>query len=699
MSDRKKGEKKIEKKIAAKESKASEPKNEPGISLPAARTEVEKLTTLLEHHNYQYYVMDDPEVSDAEYDKIFQRLQKLETEYPKLVNAYSPTQRVGAKPLEQFQKYRHGVPMLSLANAFKDDDLIAFDERVRKFIDMKDKSTLEYFTELKFDGLSINLVYENGLLVSAATRGDGEVGEDVTENVRTIRAIPLKLKTKKPPSKIEIRGEIILTIKAFESLNRDQANHDEKTFANPRNAAAGSLRQLDPRITAKRPLEGFFYGVGEVQGYEMPETIAEFEDQLKSWGLPVGKWRKVCKGAKEVIQFYHEIETIREDLPFEIDGVVVKLNSFAAQSAAGFVSRAPRGMIAFKYPPKKVVTLVEDIQVQVGRTGALTPVAIVTPVTVGGVIVKRATLHNQDEIDRKDIRIGDQVVIQRAGDVIPEVVQVLKDKRRGDERKFFIPDFCPVCGSPVDKPEGEAVARCTGRNCVAKLRERVKHFVQKDALNVEGMGDKIVDQLVDGGLVKRLPDLFDLTFDDLMSLEGFAEKSSHKLLNSVEASRTPELYRLLFGLGIRHAGEATAKLIAQKFKSFRKILHASEKEFLEIDGVGEEMAKSLVEYFHDKQSEEELEALLQKIDPIEPKASKNAQVFAGRVFVLTGTLPSLSRGDAEKLIEDRGGKVSSSVSKKTDFVLAGADAGSKLDKANDLGVKVIAEDEFLKMTK
>jgi DNA ligase (NAD+) len=665
--------------------------------LSKVRKTIEKLTSELEHHNYQYYVMDDPDITDAEYDKIFKHLQKLETDYPKLQSPHSPTQRVGAEPLAQFQKARHGVPMLSLANAFEDQDIIAFDERVHKFIDAKADTELEYFTELKFDGLSINLTYENGLLIKAATRGDGEVGEDVTENIRTVRSVPLKLKTKKPPKLIEIRGEIILTIKAFESLNRDQLNNGDKVFANPRNAAAGSLRQLDPRITATRPLQGFFYGIGQSDGYKMPGTIAEFEDELKEWGLPVGKWRKVCTGAKAVVSFYHEIENIREDLPFEIDGVVVKLNSFSAQAAAGFVSRAPRGMIAFKYPPKKVTTLVEDIQVQVGRTGALTPVAIVTPVSVGGVMVKRATLHNQDEIDRKDIRIGDHVVIQRAGDVIPEVVEVLKDKRRGDERRFFIPDTCPVCGSKVVKPEGEAIARCTGRNCTAKLKERVKHFAQKDALNIEGLGDKIVDQLVDAGLVKHLSDLFDLSFDDLSTLEGFAEKSSHKLLNAIERSTTPELYRLIFGLGIRHVGETSAKLIAQHFKSMKKIVNASEDQFLEIDGVGDEMAKSLSEYFHDEHVEEELGALLQKISPIEPKASKSPQIFTGQTFVLTGTLPSLGRSEAEKMIEDHGGKVSSSVSKKTDFVLAGTEAGSKLDKANDLGVKVLSEDEFRKL--
>ena len=388
---------------------------------------------------------------------------------------------------------------------------------------------------------------------------------------------------------------------------------------------------------------------------------------------------------------------MRDHLPFEIDGVVVKLNSFAQQSSAGFVARSPRGMIAFKYPPKKSITMVEDIQVQVGRTGALTPVAIVTPVNVGGVWVKRATLHNQDEINRKDIRIGDHVVIQRAGDVIPEVVEVLKEKRRGDERKFTIPDRCPVCDSKIVKSEDEAVARCTSKNCVAQLKERVRHFAQKDALNIEGLGDKIVEQLVDAGLVKKLHDLFSLDYDDVLALEGFAEKSTHKLLNAVEAARAPELYRLLFGLGIRHVGETTAKLLAQKFKSLKKIRNASLEDFLEVDGIGDEMAKSLIEYFSHEEVEEEIDELLGQVTPVEPKASTAPQLFTGKTFVLTGTLPTLDRSAATKIIEDHGGKTSSSVSKKTDYVLAGEEAGSKLDKARELGVKVLDEKEFLKL--
>ncbi len=662
------------------------------------KVKMQKLASEIQKHDYQYYVLDEPSITDAAYDQLFRELQKLEVENPDLILPNSPTQRVGGMALDQFQKYRHGIPMLSLANALTEEEFAAFDERVHRVIDVDPNQELEYFAELKFDGLSINLVYENGSLTHAATRGDGETGEDVTLNIKTIRSIPLTLKTDHPPEKIEIRGEIILAIKDFERLNRDQLNKEEKTFANPRNAAAGSLRQLDSKITASRPLTGFFYGLGELvignSKYKLPKTIAEFEDQLKEWGLPVGKQKKICKGAKQVLKFYKEIEGIREDLPFEIDGVVVKLNAFSLQQAAGFVSRSPRGMIAFKYPPKKSVTMVEDIQVQVGRTGALTPVAIVTPVNVGGVWVKRATLHNQDEINRKDIRIGDHVVIQRAGDVIPEVVEVLKEKRRGDERKFLIPDICPVCESKVIRGEGEAVARCSGRNCIGKLKEKVRHFAQKDAMNIDGLGDKIVEQLVDAGLVKKLHDLYSLEYDDLLSLEGFAEKSAHKLLNAIEAARTPELYRLIFGLGIRHVGETTAKLLAQHFKSLKKIRSATLEKLLEVGGIGDEMAKSLIEYFSHHEVIEEIDSLLEKIKPVEPKASTSPQIFQGKVFVLTGTLPTLDRSGATKIIEDHGGKVSSSVSKKTDYVLAGEEAGSKLEKARELGVKVLNEAEF-----
>ncbi len=656
--------------------------------------EMKDLIAQIELHNHHYYVLDEPTIEDAEYDQLFRKLQKLEEKYPELVSPQSPTHRVGGKALDQFQKVKHGVPMLSLANALTEEEWFAFDERVHRVLDVDAQKKLEYFAELKFDGLSINLTYEHGALTHAATRGDGEWGEDVTQNIKTVRSIPFTLKTKNPPARIEIRGEVILFIEDFERLNREQQNRGEKTFANPRNAAAGSLRQLDSKITATRPLKAFFYGLGDSSGFTPPPKISDYEALLQEWGLPVGNWHKVCSGAQEVLQFYKEIESLRDTLPFEIDGVVAKLNAFREQEQAGFIARAPRSMIAFKYPPKKSVTLVEDIQVQVGRTGALTPVAIVTPVSVSGVMVKRATLHNQDEIDRKDIRIGDHVVIQRAGDVIPEVVEVLKEKRRGDERKFTLPDRCPVCNSKTMKEPGEAVLRCMGRNCTAKLKERIKHFVMKDALNIEGLGDKIVDQLVDEGLAKSLADLFDLEKSDLLALEGFADKSAHKLLNAIDHARNPELHRFIYGLGIRHVGEATAKLLTQKLHSLSHLRNASHEQLTELEGIGDEMAKSILEFFQDHVHQEEVDALLEKIKIINPTVKKGSSEWSGKTFVLTGTLPTLSRSEATQLIEDRGGKVSSSVSKKTDYVLAGAEAGSKLEKALSLGVKVISEDEF-----
>ncbi len=659
-----------------------------------AQQEINDLILEIRKHDYQYYVLDDPQVADHEYDLLLRKLEKLEAANPKLVRADSPTQRVGGKALEQFGKITHGAPMLSLANAMNEEEMRAFDERVHRFAEVAEDVALDYFAELKFDGLSLSLTYVRGELVAAATRGDGEIGEDVTQNVRTIRSIPLRLNTKTPPEKIEIRGEVILKTSDFESLNKNQERAGIKIFANPRNAAAGSLRQLDSKITATRPLRAFFYGYGVVEGFSLPPTLAEYEDLLKSWGLPVGTWRMRCAGVEEVIQFYRGIEAQRAELPFDIDGVVVKLNRRDLLDRAGFVARAPRGMIAFKFPPQKSVTLIEDIQIQVGRTGALTPVAIVTPVKVSGVIVRRATLHNQDEIDRKDIRIGDHVAIQRAGDVIPEVVEVLKDRRRGDERKFLIPDFCPVCGSPVEKPEGEAVARCIGRNCTAKLKERLRHFVMKDALNVDGMGERIVEQLVDAGVVKHLSDLFDITKEDLLELEGFADRSATKLLNALDAARTPELGRLIFALGIRHVGATTAKALARKFGSITKLSFASVESLLEVDGVGAEVAGSVAEFFADPEHAEEVRELLERVTPADVALPSANGIFSGKTFVLTGSLATLSRDEATRLIEDRGGKVSSSVSKKTDFVLAGTEAGSKLERAQALGVTVITEADF-----
>ncbi len=658
---------------------------------------IAELTDLIHHHDFRYYVLDDPEISDAAYDALMRELQKLEDDFPDLRQSNSPTQRVGGKALDMFQKVKHRVPMLSLANALAEEEFTDFDERVHRFLELEAGAPIEYFTELKFDGLSINLTYENGELVCAATRGDGETGEDVTQNVRTIRSVPLRLNSKNPPRLIEIRGEVILPIAEFEKLNKEQEKKGEKLFANPRNAAAGSLRQLDSRITASRPLTAFFYGMGDVDGIRFTK-MSDYEDCLQEWGFPVGNWREVCDGPGDVLRFYRKIEAQREKLPFEIDGVVVKLNRLSQIDQAGYISRSPRGMIAFKYPPRQETTTVEDILVQVGRTGALTPVAIVSPVRLGGATVRRATLHNQDEIDRKDIRIGDRVVIQRAGDVIPEVVKSVVDVRTGKEKKFSLPEKCPVCGAKVERREGEAVTRCPNRSgCPAQLKERIRHFAFIDAMNIDGLGEKIVEQLVDEGLVSRYGDLFRLTQEKILKLEGFAEKSSQNLINAIHEAKARELYRLIFGLGIRHVGERTAKTLANHFGSLERIMEASVEELENVHEIGPEVAKSVHHYFSDKQSRKEVEDLLPFLKIIAPAKGGGAGRFAGKTFVLTGTLPSLGRSDATRMIEDLGGRVSSSVSKKTDFVVAGEEAGSKLDKARDLGVLVIDETELLRM--
>lgn len=661
------------------------------------KSRIEQLVRELNEHNYRYHVLDDPIISDAEYDRLFRELQSLEKENPNLVLSDTPTQRVGSDTLDEFKKAPHQVPMLSLANAMGEEEFIDFDTRVKKFLDSSKNEDLDYHCELKFDGLSVSLTYENGIFIRGATRGDGSVGEDITENIKTIRAIPLKFRSSKLhiPSLLEIRGEVLLPIADFEKLNEEQSKKGLKIFANPRNAAAGSLRQLDSKITASRPLTAFFYGFGAVKSGSRPfKSIDDYQNSLKEWGFPTSTRRKVCSGTQEVLEFYRKVGAERDSLPFEIDGVVVKLNSLAQLEQAGSIARSPRGMIAFKFPARQETTVIEDIIVQVGRTGALTPVAAVKPVKVGGVKVSRATLHNQDEIDRKDIRIGDTVLIQRAGDVIPEVVQVITEKRSGKEKKFKLPGKCPVCKHEVVREEGEAVTRCPNRFCEAQLKERIRHFASKDALNIEGLGEKIVEQLVDEKIIHEASDLFKLKPNDFLKLEGFAEKSSQNLFDAIQSVRNTELRRLIFALGIRHIGEKASKLLAQKFGSLETLSQSSEDELLEVHEVGTEMAKSVGQFFKDPASKKEVSHLLKYITPTAPVVGKKKEGIAGKTFVLTGTLPSLSRGEATELIEHAGGKVSSSVSKKTDYVVAGAEAGSKLDKAQELGVTVLDEDEL-----
>lgn len=662
---------------------------------------IQELTSLIHHHDFRYYALDDPEISDSAYDSLFRELQDLEEKNPELRLPDSPTLRVSGKPLDEFQKLKHRMPMLSLANALSESEFLEFDERCHRLLERAEQEPIEYFLELKFDGLSINLTYEKGILVRAATRGDGETGEDVTQNIRTLRSVPLRLKTSHPPQMIEIRGEVILPIQDFQSLNEEQAKKAKKLFANPRNAAAGSLRQLDPTVTASRPLTVFCYGLGYSEGFDV-QTMADYEDVLVQWGFQVGQWRGVVLGREPVLQFYKKIESQRDQLPFEIDGIVVKMNRLSDLDAVGAVSRSPRGMIAFKYPPRQETTTIEDILVQVGRTGTLTPVAQVTPVRLGGVTVRRATLHNQDEIDRKDIRIGDRVLIQRAGDVIPEVVKVIKEVRTGREKPFHLPSFCPVCSSPVERKPDEAAVRCVSRNCIAQLKERIRHLVRIDALNIDGLGEKIVEQLVEEGLVKSYSDLFTLTQEQLLQLEGFAEKSSLNLIQAIQKSRKPELHRLIYGLGIRHVGEKTAKTLANSFGSLEPMLGASESDFEKIHEIGPEVSKSLTHYFQDKHHLSDLKQLLKFVHPQPPvrhNLSQGAGKLAGKTCVLTGTLPTLSRSQATRMIEENGGKVSSSVSKKTHFVVVGEDAGSKLKQAKDLGVQVITEEDLIQLLK
>ena len=671
-----------------------------GALTATARERIQALQSEVEKFNHAYHVLDEPVVSDQEYDAAYRALEKLEKEHPEFRSPNSPTFRVGGETVLAFQKRKHAVPMLSLTNALTDEEFLDFDARVKKILEKGESAELEYHAELKFDGLSMNLFYKKGELQYAATRGDGEIGEEVTHNIRTMKSIPLKLNTEKPPEEIEIRGEVILRISDFERLNEAQAKRGGKIFANPRNAAAGSIRQLDPKIAAERPLTAYWYGVGGVDAKTLSDlsTIDSLQKKLSEWGFKTGEHRKVCKGAKEVLAFYRKVESLREKLPYEIDGIVVKLNSFRALDQAGFISRAPRGMLAFKYPARQVTTKINDIQVQVGRTGALTPVAILEPVNVGGVMVARATLHNSQELERKDIRIGDTVFIERAGDVIPRVVSVVTERRNGKEKIFHFPTQCPVCRTPVSLEEDEAVIRCpAGMGCPAQFLEGLRHFVMKDAMNIDGLGERILEILVTEGLVRSLADIYRLKKEDLLKVEGFKEKSSQNLVDAIEASRTPELYRLIFGLGIRHIGERSSKLLSSSFGTIEALLQASLDDLLGVHEIGTEMAKAVVEYSSSKGRKLELADLLKFVSPLQPKKSDRKGVFEGKTFVLTGTLPTLGRSDATRRVEGEGGKVSGSVSKKTDYVLAGDDAGSKLEKARTLGVRVLSEVEFLEM--
>lgn len=662
-----------------------------------AETIQEKIKTLrdqLHYHSYRYYVLDDPEISDAEYDRLFRELEDLEAQHPELITPDSPTQRVGAKPAESFESYRHTLPMLSLDNALNEEEFLAFDERTKRALGTA--ADLEYVCEPKLDGLAVELVYENGTLTVGATRGDGFVGENVTQNIKTVKSIPLKLLADKNviPERLEVRGEVILGIKEFENINRIREENGEPTFANPRNAAAGSLRQLDPKVTASRPLDMFCYGIGQVTGMAFT-TQWQVLQTCNELGLKVNPNIRKCIGVDQVLKYYRDIAEMRDSLPYEIDGVVIKVNDFALQERLGVRSRSPRWAIAYKFPARQETTQILDIIAQVGRTGVLTPVAVMRPVNIGGVEVSRATLHNQDEIDRKDVRVGDWVVVQRAGDVIPEVVQVIKSKRSGKEKKYKLPEKCPVCGSETVRLEGEAARRCVNPSCPAQLKERIFHFASKRAMDIDGLGSKLVDQLVEKGLVKNVADLYFLDKKQLTSLERMAEKSADNLLEAIESSRHRSLDRLLFALGIRFVGEHVARVIVKAFGSLERIENATEEELTAVYEVGPQVAKSVVEFFSKQENREIIERLRAGgVEIKEEAVEKTKDLLDGKTIVFTGALQTFTRHEAQDLVEKLGGRASSSVSKKTDFVVIGENPGSKAEKARSLGVTVLTEEDF-----
>lgn len=673
----------------------------------AAAQRAAALRIELARHNRAYYEDDAPLIPDAEYDRLFGELVELETEFPELQRPDSPTQRVGGKPVEGFAPVVHRVPMLSLNNGFADEDVEAFDRRVADGLrdgnapsDDLFGAPVEYAAELKFDGLAIALRYEHGVLVQAATRGDGTTGEDVTANIRTIKKIPLNLDTDHPPEVLEVRGEVLMFRADFDKLNRAQEAAGEKVFVNPRNAAAGSLRQLDSKITAKRPLSFFAYGVGELVGVPMPETHSALLDWYVTLGIPVNDRRDVVQGAAGLLAFYRTVGEARESLPYDIDGVVYKVNRRDEQDRLGFVSRAPRFALAHKFPAQEALTTLLDIEVQVGRTGAITPVARLAPVFVGGATVTNATLHNEDEIRRKDVMIGDTVIVRRAGDVIPEVVGSVLERRPADARAFVMPTECPVCGSAIEKLPDEVIARCTGGLiCAAQRKQALLHFAQRRALDIEGLGDKLVEQLVDQQIIRTPADLFKLGVAKLAALERMADKSASNLVAALETARHTTLARFIFALGIRHVGEATAKDLARYFGKLDNVMVASAEELLAVPDVGPIVAQSIANFFAEPHNVEVIEQL--RAAGVTWPESEPAAVaplpLAGKTFVLTGTLPTLSRDEAKAMLEALGAKVAGSVSAKTDYVVAGAEAGSKLAKAEALGVPVLDEDAMRAM--
>lgn len=661
-----------------------------------SKDQIKKLRQQLNDYSYRYYALDDPTVSDATYDQLFQQLKRLETEHPEFITLDSPTQRVGAKPLKEFLQVSHVIPMLSLENAFADEDVLAFDRRIRERLGISEP--IEYTCEPKLDGLAVTLIYEKGLLVRAATRGDGETGEDITENIRTIPSVPLHLYGDDYPQLLEVRGEVYMPKKGFIDLNKRAELKGEKIFVNPRNAAAGSLRQLDSRITASRPLEIFYYGVGVVEKGKLPDKQSDMLACFKKWGLRVNPETKVVKNIDGCLAYYLLLADKRTKLPYEIDGIVYKVNSISQQQDLGFVSRAPRWAVAHKFPAEEVLTTVEAVEFQVGRTGAITPVARLHPVFVSGVTVSNATLHNMDEVKRKDVHIGDTVIVRRAGDVIPEIVAAIKEQRPKDAQAIYLPTHCPVCHSHIEHIEGEAVARCSGGLfCPAQRKEAIKHFASRRALDIEGLGDKLVDQLVENNLINHVADLYYLTLDQLSHLDRMAEKSAQNLLDALAKSKKTTLARFLYALGIREVGEATAKQLAKHYGDLEKIIQADEESLQTVSDVGPVVAKYIVSFFAEDHNRDVIKKLLQAGIHWEKTIVTSHTPFAGKTFVLTGSLQTLSREDAKERLENLGAKVAGSVSSKTSFVVVGADAGSKLKKAQELGVTILTEEDFLKL--
>ena len=648
----------------------------------------------IHRHNYLYYVLDQPEVSDAEYDRLFDELSSLEKQFPELVTPNSPTQRVGAPPLEAFKTVRHSLPMLSLGKATSEPEFLDFHRRV---VELSRADEVPYVVEPKFDGLAVEVVYREGLYSLGSTRGDGTVGEEVTLNLKTVKSIPLRLRGKDVPELIEVRGEVIMNKEDFAKLNRERENTGEPLFANPRNAAAGSVRQLDSKVTSARRLTMFAYGIGVLKGKKLSghwETLS----YLRNIGFKVSEHTELCSNVGQVKKYYEDILNRRDRLPYEIDGIVIKVDDFESQRRLGEISRSPRWAVAWKFPAQQEHTVVKDIIVSVGRTGALTPVALLEPVRVAGVEVSRATLHNEDEVRKKDIRIGDTVVIQRAGDVIPEVVQVIETKRTGRGKPFIMPDLCPVCGSKVERPEGEAVHRCTGLACPAQIKEHLSHFASKGAMDIDGLGYKLLEQMVDKGIIRDQADLYSLKREDLMKMDRMGEKLAQNLQDAIDRSRKPALADLIYALGIRNVGEHLATVLARNFKSIDHLARQTLEDLTQVHEIGPIVAESIYNFFHNPKNLKVLDKLKKGgvIFP-EEKTELRETPLAGRTFVLTGGLDSMTRDEARKIIESLGGRVSSSVSKKTDFVVAGKDPGSKYADAQRLGVKTLNEGEFKKM--